>query len=64
MPIYEAEVRLSVVHRVNVAASDILSAEDLAVQEAQSLLGGYDGEVNAIQLVSDKDGYDDDARED
>ncbi len=64
MPIYEAEVRLSVVRRVNVAASDILSAEDLAVQEAQSLLGGYDGEVNAIQLVSDKDGYDDDAAED
>jgi hypothetical protein len=64
MPIYEAEVRLSVVRRVNVAASDILSAEDLAVQEAQSLLGGYDGEVNAIQLVSDKDGYDDDATED
>ncbi len=64
MPIYEAEVRLSVVRRVNVAASDILSAEDLAVQEAQSLLGGYDGEVNAIQLVSNKDGYDDDATED
>ena len=64
MPIYEAEVRLSVVRRVNVAASDILSAEALAVQEAQSLLGGYDGEVNAIQLVSDKDGYDDDATED
>lgn len=64
MPIYEAEVRLSVVRRVNVAASDILSAEDLAVQEAQSLLGGYDGEVNAIQLVSNKDGYDDDAAED
>ena len=64
MPIYEAEVRLSVVRRVNVAASDILSAEDLAVQEAQSLWGGYDGEVNAIQLVSDKDGYDDDATED
>ena len=64
MPIYEAEVRLSVVRRVNVAASDILSAEDLAVQEAQSLLGGYDGEVNAIQLVSNKDGYDDDPRED
>ena len=64
MPIYEAEVRLSVVRRVNVAASDILSAEDLAVQEAQSLLGGYDGEVNTIQLVSDKGGYDDDATED
>ena len=64
MPIYEAEVRLSVMRRVNVAASDILSAEDLAVQEAQSLLGGYDGEVNAIQLVSNKDGYDDDATED
>lgn len=64
MPIYEAEVRLSVTRRVNVAASDIDSAEDIAIEEAQALTGGVDGEVNAIQLVSDKDGYDDDARED
>ena len=64
MGVYVAEVRLSVTRRVNVAASDILSAEDLAIEEAQSLVGGYDGEVQTIQLVSNKDGYDDDARED
>lgn len=64
MGVYEAEVRLSVTRRVNVAASDILSAEDLAIEEAVALTGGVDGEVQTIQLVSDKDGYDDDARED
>lgn len=64
MPIYEAEVSLSVTRRVNVAASDILSAEDLAIEEAVALTGGDNGEVQTIQLVSNKDGYDDDARED
>ena len=64
MGIYEAKVRLSVTRTVNVAASDIISAEDLAIEEAVALTGGVDGEVDRIELVSNKDGYDDDARED
>ena len=64
MGIYEAEVRLSVTRIVNVAASDIISAEDLAIEEAVALTGGDNGEVHTIQLVSNKDGYDDDPRED
>lgn len=64
MGVYEAYVRMSVTRRVNVAASDIISAEDIAIEEAQALTGGVDGEVDRIELVSNKDGYDDDPRED
>jgi len=64
MGVYEAYVCLSVTRRVNVAASDIDSAEDIAIEEAQALTGGVDGEVDRIKLVSNKDGYDDDPRED
>ena len=55
---------MSVTRRVNVSASDIDSAEDIAIEEAQALTGGVDGEVDRIELVSNKDGYDDDPRED